>query len=201
MREERRAAMKVIFVGNSGVGKTSLVARQVHQEYEEKVLSTVAPASFISEVAMPSGQSVPLLLWDTAGQERYQAITVPHYREARVALVCYDSGVAYDDNVRDVLKWVGLVKQHASPDCAVIIVATKCDLLIEDADQQMCLNDLGMIAQKAGADRQFITSARTGEGLPELFAAAAALHPMADAPAQPSLEERGDDEAAKTRCC
>jgi small GTP-binding protein len=199
MTESRPSPMKVIFVGNSGVGKTSLVVRQVHQEYEEKVLSTVAPASFISDVSMPSGQSVPLLLWDTAGQERYRSITVPHYRDARVALVCYDSGVASEDNVRDVLEWVALVKQHAGPECAIIVVATKCDMLIEDADRQRCLNELGFIAQEAAADRQFITSARTGEGILELFAAAAALHPMAEATVQLRIEEK--DEDTKRTCC
>lgn len=169
--------MKVILVGNCGVGKTALIARQVAQTFEGTTIATIASSSFVCHMTTPSGKPISLRLWDTAGQERYQSITIPHYREAKVALVCCDSTCSLADNRQAVVSWSEAVREHAHPDCKIVIVATKFDLLAEAADREECATNIATICREIDGDGRFVTSAVTGEGLAQLFGFVASFHP------------------------
>jgi Ras-related protein Rab-7A len=90
MDDSEPRPIKVILVGSSGVGKTSLINNYFDQPHETDTSPTVAPALVATTISIPSGQPVDLHIWDTAGQERFQSIGGMFYRESDVALVCFD---------------------------------------------------------------------------------------------------------------
>ena len=68
-------AAKVILLGNSGVGKTSLVRRVKENRFQETAQTTIGLSFCEYSIPLPGGRSVPIHLWDTAGQEKYRAFT------------------------------------------------------------------------------------------------------------------------------
>merc|ERR1712022_101440 len=79
---------KVVFVGAINVGKSSLVARFVKNEFTEYLAPTTGAAFSRAAVELPTG-SVRLQLWDTAGQEKYKALVRIYYRGAAAAIVTF----------------------------------------------------------------------------------------------------------------
>ena len=63
---------------------------------------------------------------DTAGQEKFNAIALSHYRKSMGALICYS--VTDLSTFQAVDKWINLVKENAGPQCAIILVGTRCDV-------------------------------------------------------------------------
>lgn len=88
---------KVILVGNSGVGKSSLAVRYTRGQYDDNIKSTIGVefATIDYDVTYESvTKRVTLQLWDTAGQERFRAITSAYYRGARGVVLMYDITLA-----------------------------------------------------------------------------------------------------------
>ena len=84
-----RSQLKVIVLGDSGVGKTSLLNRFVKQEYSQHYRATIG-ADFLSKEIVIGEKHVSLQLWDTAGQERFQSLGMAFYRGADVCILVYD---------------------------------------------------------------------------------------------------------------
>ena len=84
---------KVILIGDSGVGKTSILNRSVYNKFEPEQLTTLG-ASFKSKEVFFSlegeQKSIKLQIWDTAGQEKFQSLTKMYFRDAKAALIVYD---------------------------------------------------------------------------------------------------------------
>jgi small GTP-binding protein len=124
------------------------------------------------EEHLPSGETVAMTIWDTAGQEKFRAITIPYYRDADVAFICFDPSRAHPEIRTSVGDWLTAVLQHAGPKCLLMLVATKCDLLGPDAAEGI----LTLGEEIANANKMagfYMTSAKTGQGITELFVEAA----------------------------
>ena len=81
---------KVVLLGDTGVGKSSLVLRFITNEFKPYVESTIG-ASFMSKLLMdPDGSAVKFQIWDTAGQEKYHSLAPMYYKGAAAAIVVYD---------------------------------------------------------------------------------------------------------------
>jgi len=83
-------ACKVIILGDSGVGKTSLLARVENGGFSTSMPATVGCSFCPHTIQLSNGRSVELHLWDTAGQERYRAFTRQYFRGSVAAIVAYD---------------------------------------------------------------------------------------------------------------
>jgi small GTP-binding protein len=185
--------VKVVLVGDSGVGKTALVTAYCRGGFEWDCIATVAPARSTATVKVQGGAEVTLHIWDTAGQEAYHAISQSFYRDARVALVCYAPA-----SPEPIAAWIGRVRA-AAPACAVLLVATKADLLAQDERVALCSSGLAL-AQAHGARAHYVTSAKTGQAVEEVFYGAADARAGAGFPDAPA----GVDPAAPARrggCC
>ncbi len=80
---------KVILVGESSVGKTSIIQRYYKNEFDEVILSTTNDF-FVEKPLDINGKKVTLEIWDTAGQERYRTIVRKFFKETKVAILVYD---------------------------------------------------------------------------------------------------------------
>jgi small GTP-binding protein len=187
-----KTSIKLIIVGPSGVGKTSLVEYFMHEQFSTEVVSSVSPAFANATITLADETQVDLQIWDTAGQEKYQSISQMFYREAHVALICY-----FYSDISFISGWVTRVREFA-PNCAVYLVATKADLLTLERDIKGIRRDSAALAGRLNATF-FLTSSVTGQGVRELFENAAKAGVDVIAGRQVSVRlERPPPEA---KCC
>lgn len=104
MATRRRKLLKVIILGDSGVGKTSLMNQYVQRKFSKEYKATIG-ADFLTKELQLDDKLVTLQIWDTAGQERFQSLGVAFYRGADCCVLVYDVNTAksFDslDNWRD----------------------------------------------------------------------------------------------------
>ena len=86
---DKKMFVKVVAIGDSGVGKTSLIQMFEHSRFTENFKPTIG-ADFSNKEITIDGKSVTLQIWDTAGQERYQSLGTAFYRGADCAFLVYD---------------------------------------------------------------------------------------------------------------
>ncbi|CAL9185106.1 unnamed protein product [Musa hybrid cultivar] len=84
--------LKIIILGNRGVGKTSLINRYVHKKFHEQYVATYG-ALFVTKEILIGDAPVTLQIWDTAGQDRFQSFCTPFYRLADCCILLYDVNV------------------------------------------------------------------------------------------------------------
>lgn len=121
---DHNIALKCVLLGISGVGKTSIVTRFVHNEYNQKTYPTIG-AAFLSKIITGSYGIVKIELWDTAGQERYESLVPMYYRGAHIICIVYDITDCYSfDRAK---KWVTELKDVNTPRSTFILIGNKCD--------------------------------------------------------------------------
>lgn len=192
---EGQPSLKVILVGSSGVGKTSLVSSFFDNPFEKQELPTVAPASCSATIKLENDQKVELQIWDTAGQERFQAISKMFYRDSHVAFICYDSTTT--DSVE---QWVQRVKAEV-PSCILFLVTTKADLITSQDEMDQCIEFGKELSDKYGFKQHIITSASTGSGVKELFTLAAKHYTDVNKPSKEQVNLNQTKPPEKKNCC
>jgi len=112
-------------VGDSGVGKSSLLKRFSSREFTGDYISTIG-VDFEIKTLEVEGKTVKLQIWDTAGQERFQNITTSYYRGAHCIILVYD--ITQSESFQHVHKWVKQIRDFASANVRILLVGNKCDL-------------------------------------------------------------------------
>lgn len=163
--------LKLILVGDSGSGKTTLIKAFLESTKIQKENPTISPTSYSVDIETDTGKILNLQIWDTAGQEKYYSLSQIFYREANLALICYESL-----STNRIQLWIDRVREVA-PACMIILVQTKCDLLSEE--EQYNARDQGFtLRQEFNAISHFITSAFNGLNVYDVFADSAKLLDM-----------------------
>eukprot|EP00002_Diphylleia_rotans_P027655 TRINITY_DN5551_c0_g1_i1.p1 TRINITY_DN5551_c0_g1~~TRINITY_DN5551_c0_g1_i1.p1 ORF type:complete len:204 (+),score=49.05 TRINITY_DN5551_c0_g1_i1:81-692(+) len=155
---------KVVLLGSSGSGKTSLVLRATKNQFSESSETTIGASYFLMSVVC-QGKIAKLEIWDTAGQERYSFLSSMYYRGASVALVLFD--ITCRDSFDRAKSWVQEVANQI-PDpikTAVVLVGNKVDL---ESGRQIEQKEGEALAEQYQIS-YFETSARTGTNIVELF--------------------------------
>lgn len=125
-RYDQGVDAKIVIMGNTGVGKTSLLHRYTQNKFDPKNTTSTTGAFFVTKKVYVDGIRVRLQLWDTAGQERFRSMAPMYYRGANAALLLYDiTNAATFDDVRG---WLEELKKNCSPDLIIYIVGSKADL-------------------------------------------------------------------------
>ena len=120
--------LKVVVVGDSGVGKTNLIKRFIVNIYNPNTKATVG-VEFLSKSYKINDQVFKIEIWDTAGQERYKSITAAYYKGAKGALIVYD--ITQKDSFENINKWMSEVRDKSTKDLKILIVGNKTDLVDE----------------------------------------------------------------------
>jgi len=89
MATRKKSLLKVIILGDSGVGKTSLMNRYVNKKFTNQYKATIG-ADFVTKDVVVDDKLVTMQIWDTAGQERFQSLGVAFYRGADCCVLVYD---------------------------------------------------------------------------------------------------------------
>ena len=123
---------KVIFIGDSSVGKTSIITRFIHNSCNPAYSSTIGIDYFSKTVPKkddPNGTQIQLQIWDTAGQEKFRALVPAYIRPSTVAIIVYD--ITLRQSFDNIQQWHQMVLNSADP--AFILVGNKVDLETERA--------------------------------------------------------------------
>jgi small GTP-binding protein len=159
--------LKIVVVGDSGVGKTQLLNKFAWNEFDSESKSTIG-VNFLTKFVEKKGAvggGYKLQLWDTAGQERYRAITSAYYRGSAGMLLCYDSTKRHTfENISKWLKEINEINDtYGTNKAKMILIATQID--------RKHLKEIPTrIGQQYATDNEmsfFETSALTGEGIDE----------------------------------
>ena len=115
MSENVALQCKIVLIGESGVGKTSIINRYISDTFSP-VLTATPGASFATKTVFLKeyNQSIKFEIWDTAGQEKYRALAKVFYKNAAVCILVYD---IINKKSFDELKnyWISEIKANASP--------------------------------------------------------------------------------------
>ncbi|KAI5124804.1 hypothetical protein M0805_005436 [Coniferiporia weirii] len=124
--ESHSVDAKIVVMGNTGVGKTSLLQRYTQNKFDPKNTTSTTGAFFVTKKVYVDGLKVRLQLWDTAGQERFRSMAPMYYRGANAALLLYD--ITNASTFDDVRGWLEELKKNCSSDLIIYIVGSKADL-------------------------------------------------------------------------
>lgn len=153
---------KIIIVGDSGVGKSSLLLRFADDDYHENFFPTIG-VDFKLKTIHHEDKSIKLNIWDTAGQERFQTICCSYYKGADGILIVYD--VTDRQSFKSVEKWFSQVDELSVKDSKKILIGNKAD---RESMRMVSYEEGKAVADKLGME--FIeTSAKTGYEVNEAF--------------------------------
>jgi small GTP-binding protein len=165
--------LKVVIIGNSGVGKSALMRRFVEDAWcGDATMPTLGVDCASKWVELSSGRSVQLLLWDCAGQERFRAVMPGYYREANGAVVVYDL-TDQGESLDAVRGWIDELRKRASTDVRFVVVGNKSDGFHSDSSLARRAESLCDALRDDGACGSFAVSARSGANVHEAFLALA----------------------------
>ena len=165
-QDNSEASFKIITMGNSGVGKSSIIKRFISGKFETKTISTIGFGSFNKEITLKNGTKIKLNIIDTAGQENYKALSASYIKNADGVLFVF----AFDDqkSFEDISEWINNFKENSSLDFSeklpAYLVGNKCDLdLVIDKED----------IEKLKTEHKFFgyieTSAKEGNNINEVF--------------------------------
>lgn len=117
--------IKLLMIGDSGVGKTCLLLRYANSSFSPTFITTIGIDFKIKNIEL-GGKRIKLQIWDTAGQERFRTITTSYFRGAQGILLVYD--VTDRSSFNSIRNWVGQINQHADVHVNKILIGNKCDM-------------------------------------------------------------------------
>ena len=153
---------KLLLIGNSSVGKSSLLVRFVDDIWEENFVPTIG-VDFKLKTLEVNGKKVKLQIWDTAGQERFKNITASYYRGGNGVLVVYD--ITDRDSFTNLTSWLIEIEKNANKNVFKLLIGNKNDL---ESERKVTFNEGKEFADSNGM--KFIeTSAKTADKVYEAF--------------------------------
>ncbi|KAF9817744.1 hypothetical protein IEO21_03203 [Rhodonia placenta] len=166
----KQLQFKLVLLGESAVGKSSLVLRFVKDQFDDYRESTIGAAFLTQTVTLDDQTTVKFEIWDTAGQERYKAPM--YYRNANCAVVVYD--ITQAASLEKARSWIRELQRQADPSIVIALCGNKADL---SARRQVSEEEAKKYAEEEGL-MWAETSAKTGEGVQEIFTAIAKKLPQ-----------------------
>ncbi|KAI0213166.1 Ras-related protein rab7 [Lamellibrachia satsuma] len=129
MSSRKKVLLKVIILGDSGVGKTSLMNQYVNKKFSNQYKATIG-ADFLTKEVMVDDRLVTMQIWDTAGQERFQSLGVAFYRGADCCVLVFD--VTMPNTFKTLDSWRDEFLIQASPrdpeNFPFVVIGNKIDL-------------------------------------------------------------------------
>lgn len=157
---------KCVLIGEGGVGKTSLAVRYTEDRFDERMKMTIG-VNFATKRVTVNNASTTLLIWDLGGQPRFQDVVSDYFKGAKLGIAVFEAGRPF--TMHRLEDWISRLHKSV-PGCDVFLVANKIDERIEGMG--VSYDEAKEFAAKYDAP-VFEVSAKTGEGVAEMFSSAA----------------------------
>ncbi|KAL4389180.1 hypothetical protein AHAS_Ahas03G0019300 [Arachis hypogaea] len=155
--------IKLLLIGDSGVGKSCILLRFSDGSFTTSFITTIGIDFKIRTIEL-DGKRIKLQIWDTAGQERFRTITTAYYRGAMGILLVYD--VTDEASFNNIRNWIRNIEQHASDNVNKILVGNKADM---DESKRAVPTSKGQELADEYGIKFFETSAKTNFNVEEVF--------------------------------
>ncbi|KAI9283411.1 ras family-domain-containing protein [Sporodiniella umbellata] len=181
--------VKLVLLGESAVGKSSIALRFVNRQYVENREPTIG-AAFLTQKCNLKDRSIKFEIWDTAGQERFHSLAPMYYRNSQAAIVVYD--ITKSSTLDKAKSWVKELQRQANTDIVIALVGNKLDLVEgsdlnneeagsptdnEEHERQVFKDDAKAYADEAGL-MFFETSAKLSQNIDTVFSTIASKIPL-----------------------
>eukprot|EP00917_Polyrhabdina_sp_WS-2016_P028923 GHVP01061651.1.p1 GENE.GHVP01061651.1~~GHVP01061651.1.p1 ORF type:complete len:194 (+),score=34.32 GHVP01061651.1:459-1040(+) len=137
-------AVKLLMVGDSGVGKSCILLRFCDDEFTPCFISTIG-IDFKMRRLTVGDKTVELQIWDTAGQERFRTITSAYYRGSMGIVLAYD--ITVRRSFENITRWIDNIRSNAPAEVCIILVGNKCD---SDNDRAVSVEEGQKLAEELG---------------------------------------------------
>lgn len=168
MPAKKKTLLKVIILGDSGVGKTSLMQQFVNGKFSHQYKATIG-ADFLTKELTIDDKSVTMQLWDTAGQERFQSLGVAFYRGADCCVLVYD--VTNQKSFENISLWKDefLIQANVKnpENFPFVIIGNKVD--VDDSKKVINTKKAQQFANNLGNLPLFQTSAKEAVNIDQAF--------------------------------
>uniref|UniRef100_A0A0W0G2S5 Putative chondroitin AC/alginate lyase n=1 Tax=Moniliophthora roreri TaxID=221103 RepID=A0A0W0G2S5_MONRR len=151
---DKSVQVKLVLLGEAAVGKSSVVLRFVSNEFQPNKEPTIG-AAFLTQKCRLEDRVLRYEIWDTAGQERFHSLAPMYYRNAQAAVVVYD--VTKASSLEKAKSWVKELQRQANPNIVIALAGNK----VPREEAQAYATEAGLLF--------FETSAKTGEGIVDVF--------------------------------
>ena len=163
--DDTEISCKVVLIGNSGVGKTSIINQYITNVFNEEQLTTTGATYSTKKLFIESkNKTISFEIWDTAGQEKYRSLTKMFYKDSSIVIMVYD--ITNEESFNDIKNyWFEEVINNINENVIMAIVGNKNDLI---ENEKVNEEDVKNFANEKGMHYAFI-SAKMKNGIDELF--------------------------------
>ena len=158
---------KIIIIGDSGVGKSCILKRAVHNHFDEKYQATIGFEFLLLHYSV-NGIKIKLQIWDTCGQELYRSLVQGFYRNTSLVILAYD--ISCKESYKSLDFWFEDLRKKLDKELPIFIVGNKYDL--ED-NREIDFNEAKEYSVSKGAKFFTECSAKTGYKVENIFEEAA----------------------------
>jgi small GTP-binding protein len=152
--------IKCVFIGDAGVGKSSIITRYVNHTFSDTTFSTIG-VDFCVKYVLTDKYKVKLQIWDLAGQTNYRSIARSYYRNAEILFFVFDK--KNRETFTNFNNWINDFR-HRLDDIHLVIVGNKCETIISGVHTDEAIN----LANEYNA-QYYETSARDNININEIF--------------------------------
>ena len=153
---------KYIIVGDPSVGKSNLLMKFAHNKFTEEYQTTIG-VEFGAKNIQLNNQIYRIQIWDTAGQENFRSITRAYFQKCVCAMVVYD--ITCRESFDHIKNWLQDIHEQSPKTVLIILIGNKIDL----EDKRKISTDEGKDVAAQNGLIFMETSAKTGEGVNEIF--------------------------------
>ncbi len=163
---KKKLKIKVIVIGDGGVGKTSLIQKFTQGTFQTDYIKTIG-AQLSNYKTETNGYRIELIFWDIAGQEEFHFLRPSFYRASKAAIIVYslEENNLGERSFDHITSWNEDIKQYCG-DIPIVVFANKVDLIHEQSLNKVKIQNL---VEEHNFLGYYITSAKTGHGLDDAY--------------------------------
>ena len=161
--KEKEKSLKLVLIGNMGVGKTSILTKYCDDKFNENIIST-SGIEFKTKTIHKNGYKVKMQIWDTSGQERFRSITPNYFRSSDALLFVFD--VTNEESFKVIKDFINLSEGCSHKNLIKILIGNKID---QEEKRLIQKDDIATFAQQYNFNKYFEASAKKGDKINDIF--------------------------------